>query len=89
MTYGALARMVGYRGAGVFAQILDHIMRYCINNDLPPLTVLVVRQDTGLPGEGLIEADPNADREAVYRHDWFAMFPPSPEELRAAKQERI
>ena len=86
LTYGDLADMLGYRGAGTLANILDHIMRFCLNNGLPPLTVIVVSQDTGLPGVGLIEADLNADREAVYKYDWFAMFPPTPEELRAARQ---
>ena len=78
--------MVGYRGAGTLANILGHIMMFCLNNSLPPLTVIVVNKDTGLPGQGLRDADLNADRESVYRHDWFAMFPPSPEELRSASQ---
>jgi hypothetical protein len=52
-------------------------MTYCANNELPPLTVLVVNQDTGLPGEGLTTLEElNQDRESVFRFDWFALEPP-------------
>ena len=79
-----LAEMLGYRGAGTLSRILGHIMFYCQQNALPPLTVLVVNQDTGLPGEGLTGADLNADREAVFNYDWYGLFPPAPEDLSAA-----
>lgn len=84
LTYGILASMLGYGGAGVLAQPLGHIMYYCQQNELPPLTILVVNQDTGLPGEGLTGADLNADRESVFRYDWYSIIPPTPEELREA-----
>ncbi len=84
LTYGILSDMLGYRGAGVLAQQLGHIMYYCQQNELPPLTILVVNQDTGLPGEGLTGADLNADRESVFRYDWYSIIPPTPEELREA-----
>lgn len=57
---------------------------YCQQNQLPPLTVIVVNQKTGLPGEGLTDVELNADREAVFNYDWFNLYPPSPEELAAA-----
>jgi len=72
---------MGFRRAGTLAHILGHIMHYCIQNDLPPLTVLVVNQDTGLPGEGLIGADLNADRETVFNFNWFGLIPPTATEL--------
>ncbi len=84
LTYGMLANMLGYGGAGVLAQPLGHIMYYCQENDLPPLTILVVNKDTGLPGEGLTGADLNADRESVFRYDWHSIIPPSPEDFRIA-----
>jgi len=45
-----------------------------------------VKKDTGLPGEGLATqvTDFNAERERVYRHKWFRMFPPTVEELSEA-----
>ena len=84
ITYGQLAEVLGFRGAGTLAQLLGPIMFYCIQNELPPLTVLVVNRDTGLPGAGLVHADLNADREAVFRCDWYDLVPPSPEQLKAA-----
>ena len=51
LTYGRVAALLGFKGAGVISQFLNPIMGYCEAKDLPPLTVLVVNQDTGLPGE--------------------------------------
>lgn len=84
LTYGSLAAMLGFEGAGTLAHLLGHIMHFCSENGLPPLTVLVVNQETGLPGEGLVGADLNADRERVFRLNWYSIVPPSPEELAQA-----
>ena len=76
-TYGELASALGMGGAGVMGKFIGPIMFYCQQNQLPPLTVLVVNQDTGLPGEGLTTLeDVNRDRERVFTHDWFQMEPP-------------
>jgi alkylated DNA nucleotide flippase Atl1 len=76
LTYGQVAGLLGYEGAGVLAQTLGLIMNYCHRNNLPPLTILVVNQDTGLPGEGLTTIENlNQDREAVFRHNWYALPP--------------
>ncbi len=67
------------------AQFLGPIMWLCEDNGWPPLTVLVVNLDTGLPGEGLSTLeDVNEDREAVFRFNWFAVEPPQSETFRAA-----
>ena len=69
LTYGQLADRIGLTGFGI-------VMKYCDANGLPPLTCLVVNQETGLPGSGLTTlADLPRDREAVYQHAWFAMSP--------------
>ena len=76
LTYGDLADILGFGGAGVLAQILGLIMNYCKSNNLPPLTILVVNQNTGLPGEGLTTvANLPQDRESVYRYNWYSRFP--------------
>lgn len=76
-TYGGLASVLGMGGAGVMAQFLGPIMYYCREQRLPPLTVLVVNQDTGLPGSGLTTLENvNLDREKVFAHDWFRVEPP-------------
>jgi hypothetical protein len=84
LTYGILAKQVGYRGAGVLGRQLGHIAFYCNQNKLPPLTSLVVNEETGLPGEGIPAEDTPARREKVFRHDWFDVVPPSPSELHDA-----
>ena len=63
-------------------------MFYCQQNEIPPLTILVVNQNTGLPGEGLTGADLNADREAVFNFDWYSIVPPTPEEFKEAYDNR-
>lgn len=88
MTYGQLADLLGYKGAGVFAAKLGHVMCWCEREGLPPLTVLIVNQDTGLPGEGLTSpADLHREREEVFKFDWYGLVPPSPAELEAAFNE--
>ena len=39
---------------------------------------LVVNGDTGLPGEGLeTKKDLHRERENVFNHDWFSIYPPT------------
>ena len=84
LTYGQLAARIGLGGAGVLAQFLAVVMKYCDANGLPPLTCLVVNQETGLPGSGLTTLeDLPRDREAVHRHAWFAMAPIQTADLEA------
>lgn len=88
ITYGGLAGMLGFEGAGVFAGILGQIMNWCAANDVPPLTILVVNSKTGLPGEGLTTpADLNADREKVFDYDWYDLVAPGAAALAAASVE--
>ena len=84
ITYGQLAEILGYDGAGVFAQLLGRIMYYCDEQKLPPLTTLVVNQDAGEPGDGLElrKRYKNVDtaRMAVFAADWYGIIPPSADE---------
>lgn len=76
-TYGQIAEILSFGGAGVMGQYLNPIMCFCEDNELPPLTVLVVNQETGLPGEGLVTLEEvNEDREKVFDFDWFSIEPP-------------
>ena len=82
LTYGIVAKRLGFEGAGVLAQILDHLLYWCIENKLPPLTSIVVSKSSGRAGEGFIgSSDPISDREAVYEFNWYDIVPPSPDEL--------
>ena len=74
LTYGIVAGHLEFEGAGVLAQILDRILKHCDAKRLPPLTCLVVNQETGIPGSGLSTiTDLPRDREAVYNTNWFAL----------------
>jgi len=81
ITYGQLANLMGMGGAGVLAAMLDPVRLLCDANGLPPLTILVVNATTGLPGNGLPQAELQAERERVFRQDWYAIYPPSEAEL--------
>ena len=85
ITYSNLLSLVGYPEGSynVLGQCLNPIMRYCQQNGLPPLTVLVVGQNTGKPGEGFTagSGDWNADRARVFAFDWYSLFPPTPDEF--------
>ena len=83
VTYGELAEILGYKSAHVLGHALGHINYYCKENDLPPLTVIVVHQETGLPAYK-VDADMNRAREAVYDYNWYDVVPPTFEELESA-----
>ena len=86
VTYGQLAKSMGYEyqfPLPVFAP-LDVVADYCLQyreQGLPMLPVLVVNQDTGLPGEGILRhidvENLNSEREWVYAYDWYMVIPPS------------
>jgi len=90
MTYGILDTYLGTRRKpAVRNRALVHIMFFCKQNELPPLTILVVSpQRGGIPGPGLTTVDdPDADRESVYEYDWVDLIPPTAKELRTAWKE--
>ena len=75
MTLGYVSEIFSsFQGEGVFADMLGHIAFYCKQNGLPSLTDLVVKKNTGLPGDGLATqvADFNAERERVYAHGSYS-----------------
>jgi len=55
ITYSQLAQVTGAFTGGLGAW-LEPIQSYCIINSLPPLTVLVVQQESGMPGPGFTGA---------------------------------
>jgi len=55
MTYGHLSKLIGVPTAGL-GQLLEPIQSFCIIEKLPPLTILVVQQDSGLTGSGFTGA---------------------------------
>ena len=64
---------------------LDPIDDYCNQHGLPPLAVVCVDPKTGEPSRGnvgVFRLDKN--RERVFNHDWFALVPPTPDDIREA-----
>jgi hypothetical protein len=81
-----VAQLIGVPTAGL-GQLLEPIQSYCILHGLPPLTVLVVQQESGLPGSGFTGASASDFAKAqsnVFAHDWLAHGNPQPERLEAA-----
>jgi hypothetical protein len=85
ITYGKLSELTGIPTHGM-APRLDHLMRYCAANKLPPLTVLVVQKDSGKPGQGLVTTmDTDADRERVFAYNWYKTQPLTTSALEASE----
>ena len=90
ITYQNLAIRMGFNNKSrhILRQFLDPVSQYCQREGLPPLTSLVVSQESGQPGDGLLPFIPKgstfeAERERVYQHDWYRYIPPSPDDFRA------
>jgi hypothetical protein len=81
LTYGLVAEQIGMPPVALGTP-LGILMRYCAANDLPPLTVVVVNKESGLPGEGLTTlTDLPSQREHVFEHGWYRRLPPSQADL--------
>ena len=64
---------------------LDPIDDYCNEHGLPPLAVVCVDQETGEPNRGDVGIFRlKRNREWVFNYDWFALVPPTSEEIKEA-----
>lgn len=69
--YNQLGNQIGIHHRAV-RFVLGVIQNYCLENQLPPLTILVVNQ-SGLPGEGFVAWDvDNIEQglQQVYNYNW-------------------
>lgn len=88
LTYPLVSKLIGVPHAGL-GQLLEPIQSYCLIHDLPPLTILVVSSESGLPGVGFIAAkDIPKTQQVVFDFDWLAHGAPSPETLANAVEKR-
>ncbi|NMH67198.1 hypothetical protein [Shewanella salipaludis] len=86
LTYGILSKLTGVPAAGL-GQLLEPIQSYCIFHKLPPLTILIVQQESGLPGSGFTGAQATEyakDQMRVFNFDWLEHGNPQPEKLEEA-----
>jgi hypothetical protein len=77
LTYDMVARLTGVVRPSI-GDFLRPIQQFCIENQLPALTSIVVSEDSGLPGEGFIAAEnvPSAQAK-VFQYKWLEMNAPS------------
>jgi hypothetical protein len=81
LTYDLLGGLIGVPAQGI-EKFLEPIHAYCLLEALPPLTAIVVKQTTGLPGDDFIGApDVRRAQAAVYARDWLRDNPPDTEAL--------
>ena len=87
ITYDILGKLIGVPRQGL-GQLLEPIQSYCLLNGLPPLTILVVRHDTGMPGAGFIAAkDIPKIQVEVFDYHWLEHGCPKVAELEDAHVE--
>ena len=87
LTYHILARSIGMPARGL-GNMLEPIQSYCLIRKLPPLTILVVQKETGLPGSGFSAvSDIPKNQVRVFEYDWLNHGCPSPEEFEKAVKE--
>ena len=88
LTYDILAQLTGVARQGL-GQLLEPIQSYCLLNGLPPLTILVVRKDNGLPGSGFSPTNEiPANQLRVFEFDWRTHGCPGPERFGDAASQR-
>ncbi len=81
LTYDLVARMIGVPRPAV-GGFLEPIQAYCLDNELPALTSLVVSDITGLPGTGFIaDVDVPKAQAEVFKFDWLDLKAPMPEDF--------
>jgi len=69
---------------------LEPIQSYCLLEDLPALTVLVVGRATGKPGTGFIAVereDIPSETQRCFNFDWDKEKTPTPEKLMSAVEK--
>jgi hypothetical protein len=90
LTYDMLGNLIGVARQGL-GQQLEPIQSYCLIHELPALTILVVKKETGLPGTGFTAAaaaEYGQAQQRVYDFDWLKHGCPKPEDFDWAVRER-
>ena len=86
ITYGLLGKLIGVPTAAIGA-FLEPIQSYCLIKKLPPLTILVVQQESGIPGGGFSGSSPGEyarEHMRVFEYDWLEHGNPQAEKLEEA-----
>jgi len=78
LTYAFLGKLVGLPAAAI-GRSLYPIQYFCKQQGLPPLTVLVVNQSTGIPGKGFKVDDFAKMVQEVFEFEWISYKAPKAE----------
>jgi len=87
--YDELRVLMGYPTNRPLTSILGCIMFFCEQNDLLPLTIIVVNRH-GVPGKGFTAEemeDYHQKREDVFNYNWFKIIPPTIDEFQEAREQ--
>lgn len=92
LTYGDLAKKMGIspKAAIGLGRELGIIGEYCLQNGLPALSCIVVSQQTGAPGHGVVVSKNKSWRDDArdsFNTDWFKYRVPSTGTLRQVWEE--
>ncbi|MGL5335984.1 MAG: hypothetical protein ACRC9R_07555 [Enterovibrio sp.] len=82
ITYGELAELLGYpaQAGRTLQEALGCVSLYCRENDLPPLSCIVVNKQTNMPGwEGMIPEGETLEeaQEGVWDTQWHLYRTPA------------
>src|SRR5882672_4505444 len=91
VTYEELSEAIKRGGPNLLAKPLGLLSEWCEANELPALASLVVERATGLPAPGFTAVSRSeipAEQERVWDYDWFAIYPPTIEELGLRQKSR-
>jgi hypothetical protein len=85
LSYNDIESMTGVARHGV-GTFLGPIQTYCERNGLPPLTSLVIKEETGMPGTGFTGAAGRVEGSSpLLRFDWTAKKAPKVRDFAAIK----
>lgn len=90
ITYGTLAKLIGVPTVGL-GQLLEPIQSYCLIHELPPLTLLVVKEKNRVPGSGFTAASAEEyelELLRIFRFDWAQHGNPQANNLQQAVEQR-
>ncbi len=90
LDYKIVSQLTGMYVPGI-GQMLEPIQSYCLLHNLPPLTILVVQKESGLPGSGFTAAEAVEFTHAmmkVFSTDWLTVGCPTPEQFEEAVRTR-
>jgi hypothetical protein len=83
--HSAVEQLTGIPKQGL-GPVLAPIQAYRKRHDLPPLTSIVIKETTGLPGTGFTEAlDIFGAQARVFVFDWLSRKAPTAQELANSK----